>query len=190
MDDPWVRPFLDHLARTGNASAAARVAGVQSATAYARRTRDADFAEAWRHALEDEHVDALEQEITRRALGYEEPVVYQGQLSPVWERDADGKPVLGLVEITDPKTGEITRVHQPVQARNPDGSLRWLTITKHSDTLLLAKVKAYRKRYATERTELTGADGGPVEMNATERAARIEQILEAARQRKAFGDLA
>ena len=45
----------------------------------------------------------------------------------------------------------------PRQARDDLGQLRWLTITKFSDTLLLARVKAYRKRYATDRTEVVSS---------------------------------
>jgi hypothetical protein len=44
-----------------------------------------------------------------------------------------------------------------VQARDAQGRLQWLTVTKFSDTLLLARVKAYRKRYATDRTEVVSS---------------------------------
>ncbi len=163
MYQPWVAPFLANLKRTGNVSKSAALSSISSTTAYALKRGDADFAAAWDQALED-HIDDCEQELTRRAFGYEEPVVYQGQLTPVWERDEHGKPVQDAEG-------------NPVQARNEDGSLKWLTVTKFSDTLLLAKVKAYRKRYSTERTELTGADGKPVMIDEGTRAARIAQLM-------------
>jgi hypothetical protein len=150
----WVQPFLEHLARTGNVAGSARHAGTSSGVAYNLRKGDADFAAAWDLAIED-HTDQCEEELTRRAFGYEEPVVYQGQLTPVWERDETGQVRTEPSKHPDPLTGE--RDHQrPIQAR--DGmALQWLTVTKFSDTLLLARVKAYRKRYSTDRTEVVSS---------------------------------
>lgn len=145
----WVAPFLEMLRKTGNVSASARAVGITTNPVSDKRKKDADFAAAFDEAME-EHTDACEAELTRRAFGYDELVVYQGQLTPVFERDERGRVVLD-------EDGN------PVQERNEDGSLKHLTVRKHSDALLLAKTKAYRKRYATERTELTGADGGPVD---------------------------
>jgi hypothetical protein len=61
------------------------------------------------------------------------------------------------------------------------------SIQKYSDTLAIFLLKAhapqkYRDNY---RMELTGADGGPVRITDTERAARIAAILAAAQARKA-----
>lgn len=178
----WVNPFLINLERTGNVSKSARLCGIVSTNAYALRKRDGDFAAAWDQAVED-HTDRCEEELTRRAFGYEEPVVYQGQLTPVWERDANGEPILYPVDILK-ADGSVDVQRRPKQATNPDGSLQWLTVTKFSDTLLLARVKAYRKRYSTERTELTGADGGAVATTSTARAARVAHLLDVAQRRK------
>lgn len=171
----WVNPFLINLERTGNISKSARLSGIASASAYQLRKTDGDFAAAWDQALED-HTDRCEEELTRRAFGYEEPVVYQGQLSPVWERDENGQ--IRLEVYND--AGDT----RPVQAVGDDGKPQWLTVTKFSDTLLLARVKAYRKRYSTERTELTGGDGGPVATTSTARAARVAHLLDLAQRRK------
>lgn len=186
MYAPWVSTFLARLAVTGNISRSARDAGVSSSAPYGLRKTDADFDAAFCQAQED-FTDACEEELTRRAFGYEEPVVYQGQLTPVYERDAAGQIVVEAYE----EGGELK--HRPVQARDASGNLVWLTVRKFSDTLLLARVKAYRKRYATDRTELTGADGGPMQMSDTERAAKIAAILAKAQARKDekdFSDLA
>jgi len=183
----WVHPFLINLERTGNVSGSARLAGLSgAATAYNLRKVDADFLAAWDLAIED-HTDRCEQELTRRAFGYEEPVVYQGQLTPLWERDEAGDLVMDRVECDPYQVGDQTCSHKlvPRQARDENGTLRWLTITKFSDTLLLARVKAYRKRYSTERTELTGADGGAVATTSTERAARVAHLLDLAKRRQA-----
>lgn len=179
MYAPWVAPFLTMLAKTGNVSASATVAGVTSTAAYALRRKDADFAGAWDIAKLD-HGEVCEAELTRRAFGVEEPVVYQGQLTPVYERDEHGQ-VRTAVVGQDRKGKEIIG---PVQARNEDGSLKWLTVTKYSDPLLLAKVKAHNPAYRVERTEVTGADGAPVQMaDATVRRARIASIVAAAANR-------
>jgi hypothetical protein len=151
----WVQPFLEHLARTGNVAGSARHAGIASGIAYTLRKSDADFAAAWDLAIED-HTDQCEEELTRRAFGYEEPVVYQGQLTPVWARDAGGRVVTEAYSVMG-ADGQEEIAHRPVQARYADGSLQWLTVTKFSDTLLLARVKAYRKRYSTDRTEVVSS---------------------------------
>jgi len=182
-----VATFLRRLADTGSTTSAAGAAGVTTSAVYAKRKASADFAAAWEAAMQD-HTDTCEAELTRRAFGYEEPVVYQGQLTPVWERDADGEVVQQAFEATNAK-GEAEIHRRPVQARHPDGSLQWLTIRKFSDTLLLAKVKAYNKRYSTERTELTGADGGDLTVvDSTQRAARVAAIMARAKARKADAD--
>lgn len=171
----WVNPFLINLERTGNVSKSATLSGVTSGAAYQRRKTDGDFAAAWDQAIEG-HTDRCEEELTRRAFGYEEPVVYQGQLSPVWERDEKGQVKLEVYN----EAGDT----RPVQALGDDGRPQWLTVTKFSDTLLLARVKAYRKRYSTERTELTGGDGGAVLTTSTARAARVAHLLDLAQRRK------
>jgi hypothetical protein len=155
----WVHPFLVNLERTGNVSGSARLAGLSgAATAYNLRKVDADFLAAWDLAIEA-HTDDCEQELTRRAFGYEDPVVYQGQLTPVWERDEFGNLVMDRVECDPYLVGDTTVTHKlvPRQARDANGQLRWLTVTKFSDTLLLARMKAYRKRYATDRTEVVSS---------------------------------
>lgn len=154
----WVHPFLVNLERTGNIVGSARAAGVTNGAAYNLRKTDGDFLAAWDLAIEA-HTDDCEAELTRRAFGYEEPVVYQGQLTPVWERDETGNLVYDRIECAPYQVGDQTCSHKlvPRQARDERGNLRWLTVTKFSDTLLLARVKAYRKRYATDRTEVVSS---------------------------------
>lgn len=189
MSHSWVHTFLAALGKGSTVVESARAAGISSATAYKRRKEDADFAEAWNLALEDS-ADILEQEARRRAIdGVEEPVVYQGQLTPVWEYGEDGKPVMekvGEENYKDPASGGMKRrdVMAPRQARNADGSLKWLTIRKPSDTLLALMLKGRRKEvFGTDRTELTGRDGAPLEVDAVARRARIAAIVAAAKER-------
>jgi hypothetical protein len=186
MEPQWVAPFLAALASGCTVSEAAQHAGVSSSAPYARRRNDADFTAAWDTALEDS-ADILEREARRRAIdGVEEPVVYQGQLTPIWERDEAGNIVMDqrLVVVKD-KEGNEREVLQetPRQARNLDGSLKWLTIRKPSDALLAMLLKGRRKSVFADRTELAGVPGAPIVVDETVRSARIAALLEAAKKR-------
>lgn len=192
MSPNWIVPFLEQLAIDGNASRAARVAGKSSTVVYAYRKEDADFAEAWRLALEDAG-DNLVAEARRRAVdGVNEPVIYQGMPTPVWERDAHGQPVMEEYQAgTNKETGEPIVLQRPVQARDRDGSLVWLTLNKKSDPLLMLLMKGFKKQLFADRTELTGADGGPVHaVDDTTKYARLALILDKVNAAKRFEDLA
>lgn len=184
MRPTWVLGFLEALRATGNVAASCRAVGTSSSSAYNLRERDADFANDWDNALEDA-TDTLELEARRRAVeGVEEPVVYQGQLTPVWERDADGEIVLHKYDTGVVKDGK------PIMGQRPrqlviDGRPQWLTIRKKSDPLLMFLLKGLRKKYGTETTELTGKDGAPVAIDSAARAARVAALLDAAKRRKA-----
>jgi hypothetical protein len=165
----WVVPFLEALRDGGNVSAAARACSITTGTAYGLRQRNADFANDWDNALEDA-TDTLEAEARRRALqGVEEPVVYQGQLTPLWERDEAGQVV--VVE-GHPKQLVI------------NGHPQWLTVNKRSDGLLQFLLKGLRKKYGTDTTEISGPGGAPIQMDGTARAARLSALLELARARQ------
>lgn len=56
--------------------------------------------------------------------------------------------------------------------------------TVYSDSLLTLLLKGRRKLFATDRTELTGANGGPLKVDDTTRAARIAALMQIAEQRK------
>lgn len=59
----------------------------------------------------------------------------------------------------------------------------------YSDSLLSLVLKGRRKQVYADRTELTGADGGPVATtDATQRAARAAALLELARKRQQADD--
>lgn len=180
MYGPWVAPFLVALASEGAISRAARRAGISSSTVHALRKADEDFAEACRLALEDAY-DDVEAVQLQRAKGLEELVVYQGQLTPVWARDEHGQILHEEYDDPSQKSGKNKR---PVQERLADGSLRWLTVTKHSDAAAALILKGRRKKVFAERTEITGADGGPVVLDDATRRARIASILAKAEARE------
>lgn len=169
---PWHDVFLAALREYPVLQHAANAAGIERTTAWKWMQKDKAFKEAVDEAMEA-GIDRAEQEAFRRAVvGFEEPVVHQGRLSFVYERyiDADGKE----------KYRQVLDEHgQPIP----------LTIRKHSDALLAKVLAARRQAYRTERTELTSPDGSMSPMDETSRAARISQLLEAAKRRKAAEDM-
>lgn len=169
MNQDQQRIFLKAVSEGATLSHAAKLAHVPSSLVRHLEARDADFAEGLRLAMEDA-IDVIEASARHRAIGYDEPVIYQGQLTPIWETDENGR---------------------AVQARNPDGSLKFLTVRKYSDAMTALLLKGYRKRLFADRVEHTGADGGPIAMDAPARAARIASLIAAAQARRdAGGDLA
>lgn len=78
LDTSWHGAFISELAKTANASAAAKAAGVGRTTAYEHREADPAFAALWAEA-EAIADDAVIAEVRRRAMdGVDEPVFYQG----------------------------------------------------------------------------------------------------------------
>lgn len=61
----WSKPFLAELAATSNVTAAARKAGISTATAYEARRLNPEFNRAWQRAL-CEGYDHLEMELLHR----------------------------------------------------------------------------------------------------------------------------
>lgn len=187
MRPTWVLGFLEAMRATGNVSAACRAVDVSSSNAYNLRERDADFATEWDNALEDA-IDTLELEARRRAIeGVAEPVVYQGQLTPIWERDEHGEIV--LYERRTPQPDKDGQPQPDLVQHLPrqlviDGKPQWLTVSKKSDPLLMFLLKGLRKKYGTETTELTGKDGAPVVVDSAARAARVAALMEMARRRR------
>ena len=173
---PWREPFLAALREVPVVSRACAVVGIERSTAYRAAEADPTLREAWDDAMET-GVDKAEQEAFRRAVeGFEEPVIDKGRLTYRYERcevpDEDGRPQEQWRMLLDEKG-------QPIP----------LTVRKHSDALLALFLKGRRKKVYADRTELTGADGGPVAMDGTNRAARAAALLKLAEARKAIDDL-
>lgn len=142
--------FLQALAEHGVISRAAEVAGVTDRTAYYWRKKDPAFIEYWDYALA-KYADKLEEEAHRRAVaGVPEPVVYKGRLAYREEPVTNPDGTLALGEDGQP----IMR-----QTATP------LTVTKYSDALLVKLLEANNRKYQQARkVELTGADGGPIQV--------------------------
>lgn len=201
----WRPAFLAALREYPVIQHACDAADIERSTAYKARERDEQFAKDWEDAMEA-GIDRAEREAFRRGVvGFEEPLVHQGRIT--W-----------LTEHYDRTTGEAVpddvAQENKLKAQSKDAKVRetardigWrykldaagqrvpVTVRKHSDALLGLVLKGRRGQYNTNRTELTGAEGGPVNLtDDTARSARAAQLLALAQQRKAaqddFGDLA
>lgn len=189
----WVPAFLAALSECGVITAAAKAAEIDRSAVTRLRQDDPEFDKQCDDAMETA-IDALEQEARRRALwGVEEPVIYQGQPTPLYERDAKGEVVMEAFtqEVTLANGDKEMRTgNRPKLRLNPDGSVALLTIRKPSDAMMALLLKGRRKKVFADRTELTGADGGPVKTaDESSRAARAAQLLALARARKDVADL-
>ncbi|MBT9467206.1 terminase [Hydrogenophaga sp.] len=166
----WKPAFLAALREVPVVLHGCEAAGVARTTAYRARETDSAFAEAWDDAMEA-GIDRAEKEAMRRAVvGFEEPVIDKGLLAYRMERHVGED---GAVK------------YQPVLDAN--GQPVPLTVRKHSDQLLALVLKGRRKSVYAERIEQTGANGGPIEIDPTKRAARVAALLALA-QRRASGE--
>ena len=142
---PWREPFLAALREYPVVQHACTAVGIDRSTAYRARHADEALAKAWDEAMEA-GVDRAEQEAFRRGVvGFEEPVIDKGRLCYAHERylDDDGQEQWRM---------RLDANGQPIP----------LTVRKHSDPLLALVLKGRRKQVYAERTEITGADGGPL----------------------------
>lgn len=163
----WKPAFLAALRDMPVVRHACEAVGIHRSTAYDARNADEQFAKEWDEAMEA-GIDRAEQAAFARAVdGWHEPVIDKGRISYVYKRNEDG-----MFEMALDKDG------QPIP----------LTIRKHSDSLLQFVLKGRRRSSYGDKTELTGANGGPVAMvDDTKRAARIAALLELAKTRRDIG---
>lgn len=178
----WKPTFLAALRAMPVVAHACEAVGIERSTAYRARLADEEFANAWEDAMED-GIDRAEQEALRRAIGgWTEPVIDKGRVQYQYERV--------VVKHTHAETGEEVEEEKWRMVLDDKGQPVPLTIRKHSDVLLSLVLKGRRKKVYAERTELTGADGAPVGIDQTVRAARVAQLLAVAQSRKDNADLA
>lgn len=148
--------FFTELARHGRITEAATASGLDRSHAYKLRDSDPEFADRWAKAL-DAYADVLEAAAHRRAVeGTKKAIVHQGQLSYVYQLGPDGRP------LKDDDGNYILDLDE-------NGKPKFLYEKQYSDSLLLAMLKAKRKREYGDasKVEITGADGGPVAIEET-----------------------
>lgn len=178
---PWRDAFLAALREVPVLQHACQVVGINRSTAYRAREADEEFDKAVADALED-GIDRAEQEAFRRAvIGFEEPVIHKGHITPRMAPmfNEDGEPVID----------EITQTQRWGPVLDANGQPVPLTVRKHSDHLLALILKGRRKAVYAERIEQTGAGGAPLlPTDEGARAARVAALLALARRRAEAGD--
>jgi hypothetical protein len=177
--DPRVKQvFIEALTESGNVAAAAKVIGYSVRYMYEVRDADPEFKEAWKHALDERFENWIAMCRQRAFEGHQEPVIYQGMVTYLRDFDA-----------IDPDTGKPFPPHLAPIKRDENGAPVPLTQRKFSDSLVKPLLAAHRPEYRDASTlALTGAEGGPVEINDAAAAARIAAILEEARARRDAAD--
>lgn len=166
----WRAVFLAALREYPVMRHACEASGVDRTTAWKNRNADPEFAAACDEAMQ-EGIDKAEKEAYRRAVhGWHEPVIHQGEMKyqHVFEAGEDGKII-------------------PKVALDENGQPIPLTVNKFSDPLLQFVLKGRRRGTYGDRTELTGAGGGPVALDDTTRNARLAALLAAAQLRRDIG---
>lgn len=167
--------FLATLRETCNVTLAARAAGISRKRAYDIYNEEPDFKELWDNALQ-EGIDVLEAEAQRRAFGgIDKPLTHQGQFTYLRDFDA-----------IDPETGQHYPPHLAPVKKDPEGRPMVATVKEYSDTLTIFLLKAHRpERFRdNSKLELTGANGGPVELTDSDAAARLAKLMAAAEARR------
>lgn len=188
FDEDRQQKFLDSLRETCNITVAAQAIGVSTTTVAKHRKEDPLFEERFKEAME-EGIDLLEHEAHRRAFrGVEEPVVYQGQFSYEVECDPETGQAIFIEETKeDPTTKLPVTTRRPKYVMDPrTGQPKVKVIRKYSDNLTTFLLKSHRpEKYRDNAAlELTGKNGGPVEITEQERASRLSRLFAMARLRK------
>lgn len=177
--------FCAALAETCNVSKACAAIGVARWTAYQWRKNDERFAEAWDDALKAALL-GLEDEAHRRAFdGMDEPLTHQGQFTYLYERDEDGQVIFDEEIIDRPVTGkdgvhtEHEVIRRPRLMLDASGQPRVASVKRYSDTLAIFLLKAHAPTKYRENTkvELSGVDGGPIEIDNTTRTAKLAGLV-------------
>lgn len=168
---PWTDAFLAALRDMPVLGHACDAVGIDRVTAWRRRQSDPDFDEAVQDAME-KGIDTAEAEAYRRGVtGWHEPVVDKGRLALQYRRVV-GEGGEERFEAVLDGSG------QPVP----------LSIPKRSDALLQFVLKGRRRTVYGDKQELTGAGGGPLQIDETARTARIAQLIAAAKARQDTDD--
>ena len=86
-------------------------------------------------------------------------------------------------EAADPETGLRYAPSAAPILHDEHGNPRVATVNKKSDAALMFLLKGRRKKVFAERTEITGANGGVLQIDEGARASRVAQLLALAKTR-------
>lgn len=149
---PWQSPFLESLGLIPDVTSACNGAGVARTTAYKMRDSDPEFAAAWDEALD------LARDLVQR-------VAHQ------W--------VTTGVPVKQRKTRTVTKTDEKGKTIETTTTVETSESSERSAALMQFWLKAHypdKYRFA-ERVESTGADGGPIRVEAVSAIdAQIEKL--------------
>jgi hypothetical protein len=162
---PKKHAFLAAFRLTASVTKAAAAVRMERQLHY-RWLRDDPAYPAEFEAAQEEAAQTLEDEAIRRAHeGVDEPVTYKGNFTYPPKRDENGEVVMkeGFVMWDDTKPP--------------------LAIRKYSDKLLIELLRRFRpQKYRTNASvEVTGKDGGPIEVNKRLAALSDDELAQFAR---------
>ena len=160
--------FCAALAETCRVDKACKAVGVSRVTAYKCREVMPEFRASWDAALKV-GITALEDEAHRRAFeGVAEPVVHQGQFTPLMteELDEEGNPVLD------------DEGHPKMKPRlDENGEPMVASVRKYSDTLAIFLLKAHDPDKYRDRSSVDlKANMSINEMSEAELAAELAAL--------------
>lgn len=105
--------FLDALAEGMTVTAAAKEAGYNRRYLYSVRDSDGTFASEWDDAIQ-EGLDLLEAEVRRRATGFQEQIVYQGEVKKDTVTRYSDNLLMFLLKAKRPEFKENTKIEVDV----------------------------------------------------------------------------
>ena len=130
------RTFLDTLQATGNVSAAARAAGIDTSTAQRHRGADEVFAGEWDDALEDYYNDFEGAAAARAMFGVRKPRTLKDGTFVRWP---DGHPQAGEivydVTFSDSLVPFIAKAHRPERHRDRSEARVSATVSRDPEDL-------------------------------------------------------
>lgn len=151
--------FLAAYARTGNISTASRLANVARSRHY-EWMKEPEYAAAFAEARE-EAIETLEEQVWKSAtVGFEEPVIYKGQLcfEPLRDRngnivrDETGLPKLSKIPLTIRKRNDVAAFFL-LKALRPEKYRENVKIDHAAPLNLVERLKEGRERVAKMREE-------------------------------------
>jgi hypothetical protein len=145
--------FLALLARGESVRAACAAVGLDEAGAYRLRRRSHAFAADWERAVAERSLTPIEAAYARAVEGWEEPVVFQGQVVATKRRYSDAALRL-LVQREDRRAEQAAAAAERASAREGTRYAK----AEDTDRTLLARLSAIEKRRKAEARERAVAE--------------------------------
>ena len=148
---PKQQAFLKAFTATGSITIAAAAVGIDRSNHYQWLKQDPEYKAAFDEAVVEASGFLEDTAIERATVGWEEPVVYQGQLAEEPVKDAEGRQIF---------VPEVDELGNPILLENGDPRMarlmKPLTVRKKSDALLQTLLKAWLPKKYRENVHVDG----------------------------------